>query len=92
MTLGHEHPRPEAAGGWEDRAACLGMPTTLFFPETGQSAQARRAKTICDSCPVRVDCLEAAIATDSHHDHGIRGGLSETARNALRLQRARAAA
>ena len=72
---------------WQDRAACLGMDPDLFFPERGAST--REAKSICRSCPVRVDCLEFALANGEKF--GIWGGMSERERRRIRRARAQAA-
>ena len=39
------------------------------------------AKRLCANCPVRADCLEAALAR--HETYGIWGGLNELERRAL---------
>ena len=44
---------------WRDRAACLGVPTDLFFPARGDSAA--EAKQICADCPVIGECREWAL-------------------------------
>ena len=56
---------------WHDEA---------FFPEKGGST--REAKRICESCEVRQECLEYALANDERF--GIWGGLSEMERRRLR--------
>ena len=45
-------------------------------------ARERRAKAVCASCPVRVECLEHAIAVDERY--GIWGGLTQDERRLLR--------
>lgn len=62
--------------GWHDHAACLGQPSRLFFLERGDDPTP--ARTMCAACPVRVDCLDYAIANDV--DAGIWGGMSPAAR------------
>jgi WhiB family redox-sensing transcriptional regulator len=49
---------------WKDRAACLDFPLETFFPTPGPhlNRQIKQAKTICQSCPVRTDCLEYALS------------------------------
>ena len=64
---------------WMHRAACAGKDPELFFPEKGISAQ--RAKAICDTCPVRVPCLQFAV---ENHVFGVWGGLSERERRRVR--------
>ena len=75
---------------WVHRARCKDEDPELFFPigTTGPAAlQIDAAKTICDGCRVRVDCLEWAMATGQ--DAGVWGGLSEEERRALRRARRR---
>ena len=72
---------------WQDRASCLGMDPDLFFPERGAST--REAKAICAACPVRIDCLEFALAHGEKF--GIWGGMSERERRRIRRMRAQAA-
>ncbi|ARF62858.1 hypothetical protein B1H20_16780 [Streptomyces violaceoruber] len=64
-------------------AACLGCDTDTWFPE-GRTTEANtnrvEAKATCFRCPIREDCLAAAL-TEEHGlglsgRHGIRGGLS----------------
>ena len=63
---------------WED-AACRTADANLFFTPEGvtkeqRRAAERRAKLICLRCPVRQDCLEAALVRDE--SYGVWGGLS----------------
>ncbi len=51
---------------WMDEAACKGMDTDRFFPETGEGRKANEAKAICASCQVQQPCQELAVrAADS---------------------------
>lgn len=69
---------------WQADAACHGLRDVVdFFPERGRSV--RPAKAICAECPVRVECLDYAIANGIHH--GIWGGLSERERRKVRRER-----
>jgi hypothetical protein len=74
---------------WMERAACKnkredyadkgGDPqevTELFFPATKQPKS--YAERLCGGCPVRTECLEWALQTDSRF--GVFGGITETAR------------
>lgn len=65
---------------WQDRALCAQTDPEAFFPEKGGST--REAKRICQSCPVRAECLEYALAHDERF--GIWGGLSERERRRLK--------
>jgi hypothetical protein len=55
----------------------------LFFPGRGKSTQP--AKDICAGCPVRVDCLEYALAAKI--EFGIYGGTSYRERKKIRRER-----
>lgn len=95
MTTTLTHVRPNSpgearpSGGWLGRAACRALPTELFFPagELDEQAveQAEEAKSVCASCPVRVACLEFAIATNQ--PYGIWGGANASERRSIRRRR-----
>lgn len=65
---------------WQQHALCAQTDPEAFFPEKGGST--REAKTVCQSCSVREECLEYALANDERF--GIWGGLSERERRRLR--------
>jgi WhiB family transcriptional regulator, redox-sensing transcriptional regulator len=71
--------------GWHERARCKGADPELFFTKAGQHAD--DAKALCRTCPVRPECLEEALALSSTRDFGIRGGLSQKERHAIRKAR-----
>lgn len=72
---------------WQVRASCRGPQAAIFFPPShferkeDKEARERRAKAICQSCPVRKPCLEYALTIKE--PHGIWGGLNETERKPL---------
>ena len=66
----------EGALGWQELALCAQTDPEAFFPEKGAST--REAKRVCQSCEVRAECLEYALANDERF--GIWGGLSERER------------
>lgn len=73
-----EHP------SWMDYASCHGVGDSFFpdesrRPEMYETIQA--AKRVCALCPVRVDCLEYALANNERY--GIWGGLSAEERRKL---------
>jgi WhiB family transcriptional regulator, redox-sensing transcriptional regulator len=77
---------------WQDRAACRGMDTLLFFGPDGEPRREReileaKAKAVCASCPVQAQCLGYALG--SSIKHGIWGGLNEEERARERRRRAR---
>ena len=49
--------RPE----WHQRAACAGMGTDQFIV-AGRGHYGASARALCESCPVRAECLETARA------------------------------
>ncbi len=65
---------------WQERALCAQTDPEAFFPEKGGST--REAKKVCDSCEVKRECLEYALAMDERF--GIWGGLSERERRRLK--------
>ncbi|WP_353963910.1 WhiB family transcriptional regulator [Streptomyces sp. NBC_00233] len=66
-----------AHASWLTKAACAAPgidPEVFFAPEQAARGWENEAKTICKSCPVTQECLEAAInqgVTD-----GVRGGMT----------------
>ena len=68
---------------WMDNARCVEVDPELFFPELDSVWRARAAKKICDTCPVKQQCLDYAL-TNRFRD-GIWGGLSPTQRNRLTI-------
>ncbi|MFT2014639.1 WhiB family transcriptional regulator [Streptomyces sp. 796.1] len=75
---------------WTASAVCAQVDPELFFPEIGGSS-AVTARRICAACPVRAECLAAALSEEGDcapsYRHGIRGGLSPRARYALGRRR-----
>ena len=65
---------------WLSEALCAQVDTEIFFPKQGQSSA--RAKSICSTCPVAVECLRYAL--DTRQQEGIWGGLSPRERQSLR--------
>lgn len=69
-----------------DQAVCGQVDPDLFFPEKGGSV--KEPKLLCAVCPVRVQCLDWALAHGIRH--GVWGGLSQQERTRLRNQAAAA--
>jgi hypothetical protein len=70
-------------GRWTDLAMCKGR-TGLFFGIAGERPERRvrreaRARKVCESCPVIVECRELAR---SNGENGFWGGESEEERAA----------
>jgi WhiB family redox-sensing transcriptional regulator len=62
-------PRPPA---WTEQALCAQIDGDMFYPDDG--ARRPDIKRICGGCPVRAQCLTAAMA--NKEEHGIWGGLT----------------
>lgn len=82
----HPYQVPETAARawhWRDDAACQGR-GPLFLPGIDHGpaylASTAAAKGVCASCPVRITCLDDAMATEGGGDEraraGVRGGLT----------------
>lgn len=71
---------------WYLQAVCYGASGDLFFEE-GVRRLVIEAKTYCVRCPVRIDCLEYALA---HDEIGVWGGLTTTERRREWRRRIRA--
>lgn len=80
---------PAGSTDWMDYAACQDIDDPeIFFPLPSQGAAA--AKAVCARCPVRVTCLEDALA--KNNIYGFRGGMSGEARRRELAKRNREAA
>lgn len=69
---------------WMAHADCATVDTDLFFPEKGSNTS-RYAKSICNGCPVLIECREWALAQEELQ--GIWGGLTFRERQRERVQR-----
>ena len=72
--------RPVRLADVIDQAVCTSVDTDLFFPEQGRLDVTRAAKKVCQSCPVRLPCLEAAL---EFGETGVWGGLTEFERRGM---------
>ena len=71
-----------SAWSWAEDAACAGLPLDMFFPPSGGSSAP--AQQVCRRCPVRVECLQAAMASEViTYRFGIYGGLTAHGRREL---------
>jgi hypothetical protein len=77
---------------WRDHAACRGVPNEVFYPSWGTSYAV--ARWYCGHCPVRSECLDAAMQEEAgkNRDHrcGMRGGLTGDERHKARFRMAAA--
>jgi WhiB family redox-sensing transcriptional regulator len=73
------------ADTWRTDAACRTFPTEWWYPLDGNYAKnTARARSICKSCPVKDECLEAALR---RNEEGIWGDTNIRERRALRRTR-----
>jgi len=63
-----------AQAHWRWHAACKGMDPDIFFAPVG--AGNSQARAICDSCPVRAECLRDL----GKYEGGFIGGMTSTQR------------
>ncbi|MFF5858218.1 WhiB family transcriptional regulator [Streptomyces sp. NPDC012751] len=64
---------------WQERGACRGMSSAVFFSPPGERGHRRRrreerARLICGRCEVIEEC--AAMALDYNERYGVWGGMS----------------
>ena len=79
---------------WQGKAACRGLDVQLFFGADEEQPSERefreaKAKAVCESCPVRRECLDYAVENSVRY--GIWGGLDEDERKLERRRRQRRA-
>jgi WhiB family transcriptional regulator, redox-sensing transcriptional regulator len=68
---------------WMALGKCRDMDPALFFPSDGRGLRA--AQRICAVCPMKVPCLQYALA--NRMDEGVWGGTSEQERRRVLSQR-----
>jgi WhiB family transcriptional regulator, redox-sensing transcriptional regulator len=68
---------------WYRRAACRGQGPTAFV--RGPKFDYGAIRDLCDTCPVRRECLEYALADESLT--GLWGGTTDTERRMIRRRR-----
>ena len=50
---------------WMNSAKCEGMDPEKFTPMESETHKERTAKRVCKGCPVKMECLNYALETDS---------------------------
>lgn len=74
---------------WQRRGACGPYPKTWWYPNARTTAEQKcQALALCESCPVRAECLEYAL---EHHEQGMWAGTIAADRRRIRRERAAAA-
>lgn len=71
----------QISADWQDEAACAGYPSEMFFTSQGTSPSADVTQ-LCNSCPVKQECLDYAIKT---HSYGI--WAASTMQDRIKLKR-----
>ena len=73
---------------WRKRGACVRVSTNsafltdLFFSAGHENEKRKIAREVCDTCPVKQECLDYAL---THHERfGVWGGLTERERRRMR--------
>ena len=72
---------------WRSQALCRGLDPEIFYPASDEEAD--EAKSVCSGCPVRLACLEYALA--ARERDGIWGGCTERERRRIIRQRRKSA-
>lgn len=72
----------QADTDWRDSTACSGVDSDIFFPSSDDESASAQAKQICETCPVRDECLQYSLATNQ--TAGVWGGLDANERRRLR--------
>jgi WhiB family redox-sensing transcriptional regulator len=71
---------------WAAEGKCRGEDPSIWYLDDYKSVKGKKnaklAKKICGSCPVRLKCLDYALTTNERY--GIWGGLSPIERNGRR--------
>lgn len=70
---------------WWEQAACAGQSLDLFYPGTNGQKKEKKAKQFCARCPVKLECLNDALAAEYPIGprFGIFGGLTHQERKLL---------
>jgi len=72
---------------WRTQARCRGLDPEIFYPIADEESE--EAKAVCGECPVRLACLEYALA--ARERDGIWGGCTEKERRRIIRQRRKTA-
>ncbi len=75
---------------WRLRGACRGLDPEIFYSASEEDDGIARAKQVCNTCVVRQQCLEFALA--NRESEGIWGGATEKERRRILRQRRKTAA
>ena len=75
---------------WQEQGACRTSDPSIFFLEHNLRRKAKREKeakavSICNSCPVKLECLNHALNTPEIY--GVWGGMTEEQRHTIMRKR-----
>lgn len=68
------------------RPACDGLGDAFFNDSVVGPIQTAEAKALCEGCPFRDPCLDAALSESHLMQHGVRGGLTAKERCTLKTE------
>lgn len=69
----------------EAEPPCLRVDPDIFTPHEMDELTTRRAKAVCEECPIKIECLQFAYAIDDQHS--VFGGFTPRERRALLRRR-----
>lgn len=75
-------PADAAAHAWSQFAACSVDPQVNMYPSDADAYGIELAKSVCDVCPVRPECLTEAVRNGEAY--GVWGGLMPEERTSMR--------
>jgi WhiB family redox-sensing transcriptional regulator len=66
---------------WQERAACRGLKTEVFFPRGVSEKKFDAAKAVCATCTEKEPCLKLVLHLEPFEDRwGVYGGLTPAER------------
>ena len=74
---------PDEGVEWRYQARCSTSRGTLSLFFSDHRFDQRAALRICQSCPVRQQCLKDELTYPASEQHGVRGGLTALARRSV---------
>ena len=76
---------------WSEEAACRDEPKAIFFDgDLRRSGAYEEARPICERCPVRLPCLDEALAQEKNYQRfGYFGGMTPQERDREAQRRVR---
>jgi WhiB family transcriptional regulator, redox-sensing transcriptional regulator len=69
---------------WRKDGACAGMSFAKWFKENHSHAELDELKTLCNSCPVKKQCLEHAL---EYEEFGVWAGSTQEQRERYRKRK-----